>query len=89
MLTKESIEKDIIQVIGIKSRRDAAAQELARKNLKIEKSGAYFVVSLYDSTVKIHVNTKYVGAKAYHLLLNNQLWREAKAIVKQSFQEVK
>lgn len=78
MMTIETLRTETMNQIGKASARDRAAYQIAESALTIEKEGRYYVLTLFNNSVRVHVNTKYPYKKINDLLCNNVLWTNAK-----------
>ena len=84
MLGVNNIRNEFLRQLG-DSRRDQRAKVLIMDNLKIEKHGAYYVVTLFDEEVKIHVNKKYIHNDIWRLVLLSGVLGIAKKQIKEEY----
>ena len=85
-MSVNEIRNEILGQLG-ESKRDRRAKRLVMDNLKIEKIGAWYFVTLFDETIKLHVNKKYIGNECHSLILFSDVRGIAGDQIKKEYRE--
>ena len=83
----EEIIMDTLSTMFTSSRRDNEALKLLKDNLRIEKIGRWYYLTLFGKSTGIYCSSKYCYRQINFLLSNNKVWELAKKNVKESYKK--
>ena len=85
---KEKIMKEIEGIFEQGSLRDRTALKLVNENLRIEKDGRYYKLSIFGKELKIYCNKKYIANDIHYFIWHKtDVLRMTKNIIKDSFRK--